>query len=437
MGVRTARTTSTLPRALPRGAVAVGRRRWPLALLLLWRPAVERTAHRRRRHARRPSAWPRASCRRATSTSTSTRRSSRPSRGRSARTASRSTPCSPAVLAAPVFALVPRAVRPRRDGHGARGQAGGLAPLRGRGRRVLPGRAGPAALRGRRASARRSCSRSARRCGRRARRSGSTRRPCCSCRVALLFLVMAEDDTVWAGRAGLPLALMVAVAPLPTSCWRPCCRSRSRSAGRGACCCSRCRRRRSWRRSSPTTVGVRRRRSSTASAAAPRPLLRDLGRRARLGLLVSPAQGALRLHAGRDHGGRRAWCARSASVSGWLGDRYLPAAAAPRRSRTSCSSAVERVARRRELGPAHDDRRAAAALPVPAGGARRVPADHRRCWRRCRSRCRSWVPSPTTIAGSVCYQRADADKTAALWDARIAPSRSTCARVSSCWRRRT
>jgi hypothetical protein len=28
--------------------------------------------------------------------------------------------------------------------------------------------------------------------------------------VALLFLVMAEDDTVWAGRAGLPLALMVA-----------------------------------------------------------------------------------------------------------------------------------------------------------------------------------------------------------------------------------
>ena len=205
MGVRTPGERRGAAAREPSGrSAALGRRRcrrWSCSSLAP-RPTAGRSAPATRG---RPSAWRPAWCRRATSTSTSTRRSRRRSRARSARTASRSIPSLSAVLAAPVFAR-----RARRRSPSTRR----APPWPGKSRpRSSPARPRPSCSWpcGRRrpqrrgAAARRSCSRSAPACGRRARRSGSTRRPCSFLCAGAALPGARRGRPAWAGRAGLPL----------------------------------------------------------------------------------------------------------------------------------------------------------------------------------------------------------------------------------------
>ena len=177
--------------------------------------------------------------------------------------------------------------------------------------------------------------------------------------VALLFLSLAAQDPAWAGRAGLPLALVVAarhadvalVAVLAVAAAARWPRQVPRMAAWAAPVVVALAAYQWFYFGSPSRARLLRERVA---------VLRGVGPRASRAARVS-GQGAARLHArdpGRAGRDRDRVPERRALVGG--------VAARGRRRALGAGRPLERMARRRELGPADDDGRAAAAGRVPA-----------------------------------------------------------------------
>ena len=327
-------------------------------------------------------------------------------------------PCSP---------LARAALRARRDGHGPGRQVGGLALLRRWPRRSCswPSARAPPAARG--GAGRGRCSRSAPASGPRARRSGSTRRPCS------FLCAGAALPGARGGRRPPGRAARACPSPwrwpraTPTSPWSRCSRSGiavrwprriPRLAALGAA-------RRSlfvlayhWAYfGSPCAHGFSRQRSARFS---------EPWGVGHLGLLVSPAKGLLvftpRGRWSRSPGS----CARSAAASAGWPRRWAAAVARA----LAAHGPLERVARRRELGPADDDGRAAAAVPLPARGA----GPRCRGWPVLRRRVSVGRAGPGRVRlrlplGAAATSAPAAAAHAALWDVgATARSRSTLQR---------